>query len=225
MLQPPKLDALKSLLPDQVTAALSVQTPVGGPPPPEKELIAIDSMVPTRRNEFIHGRVCARAALDKLGFPAQAIPVGADRAPIWPEGVVGSISHCGPVAAAATAHRHEFAGLGIDLETDEPLDSATLQLICRPSEQNWLQETDDPLRFAKLIFSAKESIYKSIWPTIRHFVDFKDIGIHLDVDAGGFAPVEWADNLPDWIMQRITGRCLLQDGWIITTTCFIATKP
>ena len=167
----------------------------------------------------MHGRTCARATLAALGFPDQAIPVGASREPVWPDGVVGSISHCGPVAAAAVAHRHAFAGLGIDLELAEPLDETELNMICRESERAWLQNTDGSLPLAKLIFSAKESIYKCVWPEIGRFVDFQDIGIRIDIAANTFKAVEWAENLPAPIFDGVAGRFLIRDEWIITTAC------
>jgi len=216
---PPKQNDLTDLLPAQVKTVLSDQVPTDEDPMPAAELAATVSMQPDRYNEFMHGRACARAALAALGLPDQTIPVGAHREPVWPTGIVGSISHCGAVAAAAAARRDEIGGLGIDLEFADPLDAATLNLICRDPEQFWLQQTDDRLRFAKLIFSAKESIFKCIWPTIRHFVDFQDIGIKIDIGANTFKPVEWADNLPASIIGSITGRYRLRDEWIMTTAC------
>jgi 4'-phosphopantetheinyl transferase EntD len=216
---PPQSADLKKLLPAQVETILSTQAPAKEPFMPDVERAAMVSMHPKRRSEFMHGRICAREALAALGLPEQTIPVGANREPVWPADVIGSISHCGSVAAAVTARGEYLGGLGIDLELAEPLDSEVLRLICLPFEQTWLEQTDDPLQFAKLIFSAKESIFKCIWPTLRHFVDFQDIGICIDINAGTFAPVQWANNLPATVIRSITGRYLLQDGWILTTAC------
>lgn len=219
MSQPPTPNDLESLLPVQAKTVLSTHAPADGFHLPAVEQVATDSMNSKRRNEFAHGRVCARAALALLGLPDRSIPVGASREPIWPDGVVGSISHCSRVAAAAVAHNSEIGGLGIDLETAEPLDTATFELICHAREQAWLSSTDDALTFSKLIFSAKESIFKCIWPTIGHFVDFQDISIDIDTAAHTFTPVEWTDNLPAYLIRQINGRYLQQHGWIITTAC------
>lgn len=210
-------DDLQSLLPPRVQAALSAQAPAGDCHPPAAEQDAMCSMWPNRRDEFIHGRCCARTALAALGLPDQAIPVGSAREPVWPEGIVGSISHCGPLAAAVVARRNDIHAVGIDLESDQPLGENLLTMICRPPERKWLQETGQAPASARLIFSAKESIYKCIWPTIRHFVDFQDVGIRLDTATGAFVPVEWADNLPDTLIGRIAGRYRVKNGWILTT--------
>jgi len=179
------------------------------------------TMQPRRRSEFCNGRACARIALTALGLPDCVIPVGVNREPLWPDGTVGSISHCGPVAAAAVARSETISALGIDLEHAEPLDAGLLNMICLPAERSWLRTTENPLLIAKLIFSAKESIFKCIWPTVRRFVDFQDIGIHIDIDSGTFAPVNWADSLPDPVIRGIAGRYRLRDGWIMTTACIV----
>jgi len=225
MPQPPQSADLKRLLTAQVKTVLSVQAPTAEPSLPAAEQTAMASMQPGRRSEFIHGRICARASLTALGFPDQSIPMGNHHEPIWPTDVVGSISHCGPVAAAATARRNDLGGLGIDLELAEPLDTEVLPLICLPLEQNWLQHSEDPLQLAKLVFSAKESIFKCIWPTLRFFVDFQDVSIHIDTDIGTFTPIEWADNLPASIIRSITGRYLMHNGWILTTACLAQPVP
>jgi 4'-phosphopantetheinyl transferase EntD len=219
MLQPPTSEDLKSLIPAQANSVLSTQMPSATDCIPAAEQSAAASMKPARRSEFIHGRACARAALAAMGIPDPVIPVGADREPVWPDGIVGSISHCETVAAAATARREEIGGLGIDLELAEPLDRQTLKLVCRETEQAWLRHSDDRLLLAKLIFSAKESLFKCIWPIIRQFVDFQDIGIRIDIDTNTFVPVDWVDNLPAPVIGSIRGRYLLRDGWIMTTAC------
>ncbi|MBT77545.1 MAG: 4'-phosphopantetheinyl transferase [Chromatiales bacterium] len=216
MPQPPEPNDLKALLPAPVEAVLSTRAPSGESTLPDIERAALAAMQPKRRHEFIHGRTCARAALSMLDLPDQAIPVGTRREPVWPDGIVGSISHCGSLAAAAVARRQDLGALGIDLESDHPLDQALLTMICRAEEIERLQASSQPLLNAKLIFSAKESIYKCIWPTLRHFVDFQDVGIRMDTVAGTFAPLHWTDSLPNAVIQPIAGRYLLRNGWIMT---------
>lgn len=221
MSRPPATADLENLLPARTVAVLSAEPVTDSErlpdaPLPSPERAATGPMQPARREAFVHGRTCARAALNLLGVPNPVIPVGADREPVWPAGIVGSISHCGPVAAAAVARSEDVGGLGIDLETDEPLDRQTLPLICRASERDALVHAKDELHRAKLIFSAKESIYKCLWPIVRHFVDFQDVGIRIEPATRSFAATEWYASLPDPVIGSVRGRYLVRDGWILT---------
>ena len=58
-----------------------------------------------RRNEFIAGRHCAREALARIGVSSCALPPDKNRAPQWPEGVIGSISHTGGLCCSVAAYR------------------------------------------------------------------------------------------------------------------------
>ena len=151
-----------------------------------------------------------------LGLPNTAIPFGANREPIWPDGIVGSISHCGAIAAAAASRSSARGGIGIDIEIAEPLDDSTLDLICCPAELKWLQNRENAREYAKLIFSAKESVYKCIWPTVQRFVDFRDIAIRIDAEAGTFTPAKWSNDLPASVVGAVTGRYAIRDRWIMT---------
>src|SRR4051812_37106994 len=89
-----------------------------GPPRPAPLFLAeeagVANAVPARRAEYAAVRSCARAALERLGLGAVAVPAGADRAPVWPTGVVGSMTHCESYRAAAVAPAAAWVGLGID---------------------------------------------------------------------------------------------------------------
>jgi len=216
---PPPLAELAALLPAQVAVACPPRRPSDTPSLLAIEAAALNAMQPERRREFAHGRSCARAALATLGYADTPIPVGTMREPVWPDGVVGSITHCGPHAAAVAAHRRVTEGLGIDLEASEPLETGQVALICRPAERGWLQRHADRPELAKLLFSAKESLYKCLWPSVRQFIDFPAIGIRIDLDAGAFAADTWDPALPDALLRRVTGRYLLRDGWIVSAAC------
>ena len=99
------------------------------------EEIAVRNAVPERQEEFRRGRACARAALGTLGGPAESISVGSNREPVWPSGYVGSITHCGPVVAAAVARAGALAGLGLDVERAEALEEGVERLVMRSAER------------------------------------------------------------------------------------------
>src|SRR5207245_11366486 len=113
------------------------------------------------RREFAAGRACARAALHRLGFPRGPLLSGADRAPIWPAGAVGSITHCPGYCAAAVARRRDVRALGIDAELNEPLPDGVAELVCTETELTWTaMSAPRGTHWQALIFSAKESVYK-----------------------------------------------------------------
>lgn len=216
---PPPLAELAALLPAQVAVACPPRNPSDSQSLLTVEATMLGAMRPERLQEFAHGRACARAALAALGFADTPVPVGAAREPVWPDGIVGSITHCGPHAAAVAAHRRITAGLGIDLEASEPLETGQVALICRPAERDWLRQHADRPELAKLVFSAKESVYKCLWPTVRQFIDFAAVGIRIDAEAGAFAIDAWDPALPGALLRRVAGRYLLRDGWIVSAAC------
>jgi 4'-phosphopantetheinyl transferase EntD len=132
-----------------------------------------------------------------------------DRAPLWPEGVIGSLSHCGGYCAAAVARKGSIVGLGIDVETVEPLEPGLLSMICTDSEMAWLAESTADARgeLAKLIFSVKESVFKCVHPPTGVFLDFHDCEIRVDEAPGTFSASLRSSQLPQaWKGRRLSGR-------------------
>jgi len=130
-----------------------------------------------RLREFSAGRAQARAALGQLGLHAPELAVLPDRQPLWPAGFVGSISHAGHLALAVAAPCTALRAIGVDLEPAVPLDEELVQRVCRPEERGRLTTSAAPLKLAKLIFSAKESVYKCIAPLTGIFLEFEDVEI------------------------------------------------
>lgn len=152
------------------------------------ERVHTERMVPKRLREFTAGRVCARQALTQLGTEAVAIGVGSQREPLWPDGIVGSIAHSNAWAAAAVSAEPAFLGLGLDLEPDEDLPAEVLERVCRPEERAWLEArpSGDRLRLARAFFSAKEALFKSVFPRARTWLEFEDVRIDLTEDDEAF---------------------------------------
>ena len=169
-------NAFRLLLPDGV--AVSVGSIAGSSSTlDESERPATARMSPQRLREFTQGRAEARAALGALGAPTGPLPMGTDRAPIWPPGYVGSISHAGDIAVAVVASRGQIAAVGVDLEPAVPLEPELLSRVCRPEELARLRAVPTPALHAKLIFSAKESVYKCLAPVLGLFFEFADLEI------------------------------------------------
>ena len=153
--------------------------------PEEARMVA--RALPRRRREFSAGRACARLGLSRLGFPAAPLLSGPDRAPIWPQGAVGSITHCAGYCAAAVALESDVRGLGIDAEVNQPLPEGVADLVCTASEQAWAGAAlGNEINWPTLIFSAKESVYKA-WHTLtRQWLGYLDAELSLDPDSAGF---------------------------------------
>lgn len=127
-----------------------------------QEVLAVRNAVPKRVEEFAAGRACAHRALAELRCEYAPLPRGANRNPIWPEGITGSITHTDGYCGAVAAWHHEIASIGIDAEFIGRVTDDMLRLICTPAERTRLTAMDCAPRAeaAALIFSAKEAFYK-----------------------------------------------------------------
>ncbi|RIL05745.1 MAG: hypothetical protein DCC71_09340, partial [Proteobacteria bacterium] len=126
------------------------------------------------------------------------------RAPRWPAGVVGSISHCDTLCVVAVARASEVAGIGVDVEPDVPLEEPLWSKICTPGELDALVRPAPPAQrghLARWIFSTKEATYKCIHPRIRLFLGFREVEIRLG--AGGPAGYCFAASLPNHALQML----------------------
>src|ERR687896_1732938 len=128
------------------------------------EAAAVASAGAERRREFGTVRWCARTALRQLGVPAVPILPNGDRAPRWPVGVVGSMTHCVGYRAAAVARSAELRALGIDAEPHAALPDEALDLVLRAEERARLlalADSDPHLHWDRIAFCAKEAVYKA----------------------------------------------------------------
>lgn len=139
-----------------------------------------------RQVEFAAGRWCASQALRQLGYIGPtAIGIGAHRSPIWPVGYLGSISHSNGWALAVAAKRTDFCAIGIDLEAilpDASARSVSSHIAC--ASELALGKTHGLALAAwiSLLFSAKESLFKALYPTVGRYFHFHDAHAeHLDL--------------------------------------------
>lgn len=134
-------------------------------------------------------RHCARQALARLGKPAAPILPGHRRAPQWPAGIVGSLTHCYGYRAAAVASAQVIVALGIDAEFHEPLPEGVADLVTvgtEPLMLGELQQKFPALCWDKLLFSAKESIFKAWFPMAQDWLDFTECQVTLEPATGRF---------------------------------------
>ncbi|WP_433262738.1 4'-phosphopantetheinyl transferase family protein [Actinosynnema sp. CS-041913] len=187
--------------------------------PEEEELIA--EAVDKRRKEFTTGRHCARTALGQLGFAPVPLLPGPRREPTWPSGVVGSITHCKGYRAAAVARTSEVWTIGIDAEPNAPTPPGVLEAIALPPELAMVSElgaAGNKVAWDRLLFSAKETVYKAWFPLTRAWLGFEEAELTINPDDGTFsarilveAPV--VDGVP---LDGFTGRWLAREGFVVT---------
>jgi 4'-phosphopantetheinyl transferase EntD len=161
----------------------------------EQQFVAL--AVEKRRLEFSRGRQCARAALRRLGFADAPLLCGSQREPLWPAGVVGSITHTDALCLAAVSSESRYIGIGIDVEPALALKPALAERVATEAEMSAL-DSMPRLLAARLIFSAKEAFYKCQFYVTRQYLGFFDVSVELEqqgefvarllVDAGTLAP-------------------------------------
>jgi 4'-phosphopantetheinyl transferase EntD len=169
--------ALRAVLPEGVALGVAAPGEAGVDWPGE----AMPHAVPHRLAEFRAGRLAARRAMQHLAVAPCAIPIGDDRAPIWPAGLVGSISHCDGACMAVVSRAGIWRGLGLDIEPDRALQPELWPTVLRPEEMRFCQANPDA---ALAIFVAKEAAYKAQYPRSLTLFDFQTL--RIDFGAGGF---------------------------------------
>ncbi|SDY87383.1 4'-phosphopantetheinyl transferase EntD (siderophore biosynthesis) [Amycolatopsis xylanica] len=185
--------------------------------PEEAELI--EKSVDKRRREFTTARWCARQAFAELGVPAAPVLPGLHGAPRWPASIVGSITHCAGYRAVALARTAEVAALGLDAEPNGPLPDGVLETIALPEERAWIRRsllTDPLVRWDRLLFSMKESVYKTWYPLTGTRLEFEDALITAD-RSGEFAAHLLIPSSP-----VLRGNWLAADGLLVTAITLAA---
>jgi 4'-phosphopantetheinyl transferase EntD len=158
----------------------------------EQERRILDTTRPKRRAEFFAGRACARQALAKLGIRDFPLLRDEHRAPIWPAGITGSITHISSYTAAAVARRSDVPSLGIDVERVGRLEQARWAFVFTAGELRVLEGTPEQARagLAAALFSAKEAYYKCRYQVVRDPLGFHDVEIVLRERAFDVRPAE-----------------------------------
>jgi 4'-phosphopantetheinyl transferase EntD len=137
---PRRAGLIADLLPSAVAASESTGDPPDAGPGlfPAEEAVMLTAG-PRRRAEFAAGRLCARAALARLGVPAAPILPGPAGQPRWPAGVTGSITHCAGYRACAVARTTDVTAIGIDAEPDAALPAGLIEKVATGPERAWIR--------------------------------------------------------------------------------------
>ncbi|MFF4986564.1 4'-phosphopantetheinyl transferase [Streptosporangium saharense] len=202
------------ILPSWVASAEAFDDPPEATLFPEEEAV-VARAVGKRRREFTTARHCARQALGSLGLPPVPILPGERGAPTWPGGVAGAITHCAGYRAAAVSL--EALTVGIDAEPHEPLPQGVLGAVSLEAERKELQQLDGDVHWDRLLFSAKESVYKAWYPLALRWLDFEEA--HVTFDPSGAFTARLLVEGPLVEGRPLTGfdgRWLVADGLLMT---------
>ena len=184
-----------------------------------EEASSIARAVEKRRLEFACGRHFARRAMKRFGCADRALPVGPGRAPIWPPGLIGSISHSDQYCAVAVAPTAQASAIGIDVEQVASFRPEIARLVLTASEiavnLNSLP-SERQLTGSAVIFSAKESLYKCLHPLTRAWLGFGDVEVRLDVCSRTFELRLLRSTGPFSANDIFVGRYAVDEGRVAT---------
>jgi 4'-phosphopantetheinyl transferase EntD len=207
-------------IPGLVFSEMYKDPPDLAPLPEEEELIA--RSVAKRRNEFVTVRHCARLAMRDLGVPPSPILKGDKGEPQWPEGVVGSLTHCEGYRGAVVGHSAAVRSVGIDAEPHGALPDRVLEAVSLPAERHEMTALPDHLHWDRILFCAKEATYKAWFPLTGRWLGFEDAHITFDVDTGGTGGVFVSRILIDPVartgppLAELAGRWSVASGLALT---------
>lgn len=217
---------LQSLFPPGVVTTAADPDSMRGCLLPEEEA-CIAAAVSKRRLEFTAGRTCARRALAGLGVADYPLLPGPDRVPVWPPGVIGSISHTDGFCGVALTRRTVLTGIGLDIESAQGLDEQYWPLVLCLSEQRWLGRfgADVRSRLAKLMFSAKECAYKCQYCVSRRWLEFSDMEVTVDLNRDEFTARFLTNVMPGGAARSwLKGRFVFYQDWVLTGSLFVFTN-
>jgi len=190
------------------------------------EAAAVASAGTKRRREFAAVRACARRALTSAGLDPGPVPRGQTGAPVWPAGVVGSMTHCKGYRACAIGRAGAFAAIGIDAEPHEPLPASVLPMVASESERAalaCLMAEGPRVCWDKVLFSAKEAVFKAWSPVAMRWLGFTDAELTLD-PAGSFTARLLVPR-PDEVPAAYLGRWIVDRGLIATAVAVPVSRP
>ncbi|NMZ40189.1 MULTISPECIES: 4'-phosphopantetheinyl transferase family protein [Pseudomonas] len=186
-------------------------------PPPA----SIQRSVAKRQAEFLAGRLCARSALQQLEGLDFIPAIGEDRAPVWPSHISGSITHSTGHAAAIVGHKAQWRGLGMDLENLLPLERAERLAgeILTPDEMQRMATgpREQVAQLVTLTFSAKESLFKALYPIVQKRFYFEHAEVVEWSDSGFLRLRLLTDLSSEWCYgKELEGQFAVDDGQLLS---------
>jgi 4'-phosphopantetheinyl transferase EntD len=203
------LEAWRRILPAAVSIWAGPFVPDAAPLSPLERRSAGD-VEAGRLRELENGRRAAKLALAALGVTAADLPIGEDRAPRWPDGIVGSLSHAANYVAAAVARSSDVSALGIDVDVDAGLDPGLWRGFLNPREEARLLTLPPPLRSteAQLLWCVKEAAVKASRRRVEP--------LEIDVE-----PESTSDGVASWRVGPVTARSIRSEGLVLAAVASV----
>jgi enterobactin synthetase component D / holo-[acyl-carrier protein] synthase len=189
-----------------------------------EEQKTISSACEQRQQEYATGRWCAREALRALDRPDQTILRGKEDEPLWPKGICGSIAHTHGAYCAAVASQKEYDSLGVDIEAKKrSISTGAMNVIANKDELDWLDQVgEERASMEKLIFCAKESIFKCLYPLVNKRFSFSVFSVLRPLETGDFSLVLNEPLHPDFRPgHRFPGMYFTNSEWMVTLSYLI----
>jgi 4'-phosphopantetheinyl transferase EntD len=185
----------------------------------DEEEAFIEGAIEKRQREFRAGRHAAHAALARLNAPDLPLLRGERREPLWPAGYVGSIAHCRDLCVAACAKCDDLAGLGIDVEPLDPLPHGVDRYIHTEAEAAFVADHSG-IHPERLIFSAKESLYKCYYPLVQRYFGFQSVALAFDLHRQRYRFTPTEKNTIGFPRWRFEGRYAIGEHHL-ATACYL----
>jgi len=194
------LPRVEKLLEERVPGARCILRPIThlqAPLLPEERLAAA-LLTPPKKAEFVAGRTAARMAMKKLGHPPRGIPKKESGEPLWPHGLVGSISHTKDLCLCVMGETQRFRSIGIDIENIRRMKKEIAHRVLTSSEKESLSNLPPPLflQHATILFSAKEAYFKFYFSLTGRPARFHEFSFRLHPDKKRLVQLHPAPSSP-----------------------------
>lgn len=179
----------------------------------------LDKAVVKRRAEYLAVRYAARQLLQNAGCDGH-VDTSSSREPVWPAGWCGSLSHTRGHAIAIIAPCNSGLTPGIDIEMfDAKTMRETAEMFTSVDERQLLAACGLAYETALLIaFSAKESLFKALYPEVKCFFGFEAARIGSIDTAAHSIILELTQPLTPERKQgcQFNGQYLIEENRVIT---------
>lgn len=192
-----------------------------------EEMIFVKNAVDKRKKEFAAGRICARRALNHLGFENCLLLKQDDGSIMWPPGITGTVSHSDIWCGAAVARCDDVKGIGLDIETVERIKLNIARMILTAREKMWLNNmpADDAQKWLAVIFSAKEALFKAMSGIVNKRIGFHDSIVIPSKKNQTFDVILGNNRLvPPSLGLSVAGRYFINDGSVFTGIICLTNK-